>query len=81
MILVGFFYLVEIHRVSAGGFEVNTLGTKAEELRRINQKLELEVTELQSLEAIHEHSKKFDLVRVHEVDYLSISRGVVALEE
>lgn len=81
IILVGFVYLVQINRVSTGGFEIKELSQRMEELKKENKKLELEAAQLQSLKTIKAASEELELVGVSRVDYVTIPPSAVALGE
>ncbi|MFA6271948.1 MAG: hypothetical protein WC693_02450 [Patescibacteria group bacterium] len=80
-VLVGFVYLVQVNTVSTGGFKIKDLSQRAEDLQRENKKLEMQVSELQSLRTIKEASKDMELVGVSRMDYVTLSPSEVALGE
>lgn len=81
IILVGFVYLIQINRVSTGGFEIKELKERTEQLRKENKKLELEAFQLRSLKTVKEASEELDLVGVSRVDYVTWPPSAVALGE
>lgn len=81
IILVGFVYLVQINRVSTGGFEIKKLTERMGELKNENKKLELEIADLKSLKVIKETSQALNLVGVSRVDYVTLPQEAVALGE
>jgi cell division protein FtsL len=80
-VLVGFVYLVQVNTVSTWGFKIKDLSQRAEDLQRENKKLELQVSELQSLRTIKEASKDLELVGVSTMDYVTLPPSEVALGE
>lgn len=80
-VLVGFVYLVQVNSVSTGGFKIKDLSQRAEELQRENKKLDLQVSELQSLRTIKEASEDLELVGVSRMDYVILPPSEVALGE
>ncbi|MBU1890752.1 hypothetical protein KJ782_04675 [Patescibacteria group bacterium] len=81
IILLGATYLVQVNRTATSGFAVNDLNRKISELKENNQKLELEIADLQSLQNIQESSERLKLVAHTKLEYIQPSEGVVALEQ
>lgn len=72
VVLMGLAYLIQVNQVSTGGFEIQDLEEKAQELKKENAKLELEAASLESLSTIEEKAQELDLVSTEKVDYLEI---------
>lgn len=81
ILLSGLIYLIQINQVATGGFEVRALEEKIGDLKEDNKKLELQITELQSLSRLNEEVKDLDLVAQGEVDYLIPKEEAYALGE
>jgi len=75
---MGVFYLVEINQVSTLGFKLRALEEKQGELKVDNEKLEIDVAQMQAMKKIEEKSGELGLTRVTDVKYLEIGSQEVA---
>lgn len=66
----GFGYLFAVTSVSTQGFRIKTLQTRIEDLQRDNEKLELNIAQLQSGEQIRKAAERMKLVEAANVKYL-----------
>ncbi|MEK7556703.1 MAG: hypothetical protein AAB538_01880 [Patescibacteria group bacterium] len=80
--LLGFFYLQQVLHTASQGTDVHELESKLIELKREQQKLELEGAQLRSLQTVEERIKKFNLAPTDRVTYLlPVPDHVAALVE
>jgi len=80
MILVcGFFYLWQINSLATKGYEIKGLEEQVAELRQINKKIDLEITELRSTNRLNNAVKELGLVEVVRVEYLKANGTSVAI--
>lgn len=68
--LLGFFYLQQVLHTASQGTDVHDLESKLIELKREQQRLELEGAQLRSLQTVEERVKKFNLAPTDRVTYL-----------
>lgn len=79
LLILGFVYLALINNVSTGGFELKRLEQRVEVLKEENEKLELEVAKLQSMNVIARASAQLELVETEKVEYLELTPPYIAL--
>jgi len=72
-------YLWQINSVATRGYKIRELEEKTSQLKEINKKLEVEVTELRSTARITEKVKELNMVEVVRVEYLKSNGDTVAV--
>jgi cell division protein FtsL len=79
ILLTSIFYIWEVNSEATKGFKVKDFEQKIEQSKKIGEKLELQIAELQSLGVVQEKMKSLNLemVSVAKVDYLSPSNLAV----
>jgi len=78
LLICGVYFVISINDLSVKSFILQDLQAKAENLRDRNQSVELEVMQLQSYENISQRARDNQMVRIEEVDYITVHSGVVA---
>lgn len=77
---VAIFYLIQVNGMATLGFKLENLETRAQELERMNKKLESSVAELKSLSHIREVTQGLGMVEVGIVEYISTDDISVAIK-
>ncbi len=79
VLLAGMAYLLSMNHSSTKGFEIKGLETRLQTLEEQNQRLELKVTELQSLSMIQEASKTMNMVAASSIEFAPAVGSVFAI--
>jgi len=79
VLLSGVYYLGLLNEKATYGYKVSALENKLEELKGVNQKLELTKIELQQINRLEELALNLEMVKSDRVDYLSITDETVAV--
>ncbi|MFC1598931.1 hypothetical protein ACFL2U_02925 [Patescibacteria group bacterium] len=79
IVVCGFFYLWQINSLATKGYEIKGLEEKVAELRQINKKIDLEITELRSTNRLNAAVQDLGLVQVARVEYLRANGTSVAI--
>ncbi len=72
-------YFWQITSLSVRGFKIKDLENSIQQLKKDNQKLELEATDKEAMLNVEEKVKGLGLVAVEKVDYLTVVSPVVAM--
>jgi hypothetical protein len=75
-VALGLAYIVLVNQSATNGFALKTLEDKVTELSDANRKLEIQATELQSMQTIAAASDSMDLEPVKNVRYLGTGTAV-----
>ena len=78
--VVGLFYLLEVNQATTKGYKMRDLEKKIQQVEDANNKLELEVTELQALNNIQERVKSLGMVPTDKVKYIKTPDSSVAVK-
>ena len=78
VICFGTAYFLQINNISSKGYQMRDLEKAITVLEEENNDLALEIINLQSLATIQEKAAGLDLVRVDNVEYLSVTSSVMA---
>lgn len=76
--IFGLSYLALINSTASKGYELSRLERRIEELKRENKKLEVKITELQSLGNISKRISQLDMVPSSDISYLKSITPYVA---
>jgi len=68
--LFGFAYFWQVNSLSTRGFKIRELENNIESLREVNQKLEMNAANAQSINQLQEKIKELNMVAPAEVEYL-----------
>lgn len=79
LIISGLAYFWQITSLSVRGFKIKALENSIQQLKKDNQKLELEVTGQEAMLNVEEKVKGLGLVAMEKVEYLTAVSPVVAL--
>ena len=75
---MGFLYLVQVNKATTKGYQMRDLETRINVVEESNQKLEIQVTELQTLDSIKERSQTLGMVPTDKVKYIKVTGSTVA---
>ncbi len=76
IIVMGFSYLGIVNSTAADTVRLHALTSSVEEQKDSNNKLELSITEVQSLQHISDMSERYDLVVATDVEYIETDTAV-----
>lgn len=76
--LVALLFLTQVFDSSTKGFEITELRQRAEELKKENEKLEIEAAKLKSFENLESQAKKLNMTPIKNIVYVTRTSGVVA---
>lgn len=76
ILVVLFFYLLEMNQIVALGFKVDELERQREELKKTNKSLEVEKMQLESLSGSSHELANFNFVKTDKIDYLKPVTGL-----
>lgn len=79
LLAVGFSYLGIVNSTAADTVRLNQLSTIIDTTTKSNQDLELDITEVLSLQHVDEMSQRYELVSATEVEYIESYDPAVAL--
>lgn len=80
LIISGLAYFWQINSLSTRGFKIKELEKDIQQLKSDNQKLELEVTNEQSMFNLDEQIKSLNMVELTQVEYLRPTGPAVAVK-
>ncbi len=81
ILLTGFAYIAEINSVTAKGYQIRELEEQISELTVHNERMELEVATLQSMQNVNERIRMLGMVPSGGVDYLVPGRPAIAVNK
>lgn len=73
MFFVGSVYAIQINNMATKGFAVRSLETKILQLKKQNQQLSLQLTEMQTISNIKQRAGDLNLVEVNNLKYIDIT--------
>jgi len=76
---IGILYMVQMTSVATKGYEIEKYENKLNDLKRENQKLQVELAELGSIENFEEASSKFSKIEAKDITY-AVTGSSVAME-
>lgn len=77
---VGFMYLMEVNQATTKGYKMRDLEKKISSIEEVNRKLELQITDLQSLNNVKQRVDDLGMVPSDKVKYIKIPGTSVALK-
>lgn len=78
---LGIGYLLQINTTATSGFAVKDLTTELREIQDGQQKLQLQIADLQSLQKIQASTERLQLVAQTRLEFVNPAAGAVALEK
>jgi len=78
-LLAGFFYLTQTNLTATNGFEIKKLESEISRLQEDNKNFNLAYIKLQSMDQIVSGAKEMDLVPADNIEVLTVSDNVVAI--
>ena len=79
IVFVGLAYIVQVNMNATSGYQVTELAEKAQELQKINKKLEIQAASLRSIENIERVRERQVLEKVTYIEYIAAEKPAVAL--
>lgn len=67
----GFLYVLETNNIAARDYKIRELQKQAKELDTINKLLQVEVSNLKSINILEANSNNLEMVKAQKVDYVS----------
>ncbi len=74
----GLYYLGLVNKRAVSGYKIAKLENRVKELRKINEKLEVKLAELQETDRIKQVAESMEMAVVNEVEYLVVMTGELA---
>lgn len=78
ILFVGLAYIVQVNVNATSGYQVTELSEKAEELKKIQKKLEIRAASLRSIENIERVRERQGLEKVTYIEYIDTEKPAVA---
>lgn len=78
IIIAGFYFITGANDLTAKGFELQSMKTRAVVIENDNQGLETKITDLNSYYNLDEKVKQLGMVSVGQITYLEAKEGIVA---
>jgi cell division protein FtsL len=75
----GVFYIFEVNNMATKGYEIDKLEKQLNDLKKENERLQIEAAELKSMYKIEEKTKELNMIAPKGVSYLSLP-GDVAMK-
>jgi len=79
ILMMGTLYLVQVNRATTKGYQIQDLEKRINKLEESNQKANLEMAELQSLDSIQQRIEKLGMVPVDRIHYVKAPGSSVAV--
>jgi len=80
ILVMGTMYLVQVNRATTKGYQIRDLEKRINKIEESNQKAQLEIAELQSLDSIEQRMEKLGMVPVDRIHYVKIPGTSVAVK-
>lgn len=75
----GFSYLFVTNNIAAKGYEIRNLTKQANELSSTNKNLQVEVSNLKSINALGAKSNDLEMIKAQKIDYVSLPKSSALL--
>jgi cell division protein FtsL len=79
ILVMGTMYLVQVNRATTKGYQIRDLEKRINLIEESNQKAQLEIAELQSLDSIEERMETLGMVPVDRMQYVKVPGTSVAV--
>ena len=78
--VAGLLYVFQISGVATKGYEIENYEKTLSELHRENQKMQIEIADLKSMDNLENESEKLSAIDYRDIIYITSISGVVAME-
>jgi len=78
ILITGIFYVASINDLAIKSFVLEDLKIKSKDLSLLNEKYEIQATNLKSYENIDKRARALKMVKVDKINYLNITSSFVA---
>lgn len=78
MFILGFVYLWKTNNIAVKGYEMRDLEQNVAELKRENELLSIQATQLETLQHVQDKVGELGLVPVEKIEYISPTDSMVA---
>jgi cell division protein FtsL len=75
----GFLYVFVTNNIAAKGYEIRSLTKQMNELNSVNKNLQVEVSNLKSINALGAKSSDLEMVKAQKVEYVSLPKSSALL--
>ena len=79
ILAAGFLCVLQTNNITAGGYKIRNLQKQTNELEVINRTLQLDVSNLKSMNILQVKSETLDMVKARQIDYVSLPKSSAML--
>ena len=79
ILAAGFLYVLQTNNITAGGYKIRNLQKQTNELEVTNRTLQLDVSNLKSMNILQVKSETLDMVKARQIDYVSLPKSSAML--
>ena len=79
ILAAGFLYVFQTNNITAEGYKIRNLQKQINESEAINRTLQLDVSNLKSMNMLQAKSETLDMVRARQIDYVSLPKSSAML--
>lgn len=79
VLLCGILYIVITNNISAMGYKIRNLTKQASELNSVNKSLQVEISNLKSINALGAKSENLEMTKAQKIDYVSLPKSSALL--
>jgi hypothetical protein len=73
--LAGFLYVFATNNIAVKGYKISSLQKQANELETINKNLQVEVSNLKSINVLEAMSEDLEMVKAQKIEYVSLPKA------
>ncbi len=81
ILVLGFLYIFTTNSIAAKGYKIRNLSKQANELESMNRDLQIEISELKSVNILEAKVGQLEMVKVSKTEYVSLPRTSAMLTE
>jgi len=79
ILAAGFLYVFQTNNITAEGYKIRNLQKQINELEVVNRTLQLNVSDLKSINMLQAKSETLDMVKARQIDYVSLPKSSAML--
>lgn len=79
ILAAGFLYVLQTNNITAEGYKIRNLQKQTNELETTNRTLQLDVSNLKSMNILQAKSETLDMVKARQIDYVSLPKSSAML--
>jgi len=79
--IFGFLYVFETNNIAAKDYKIRELQKEARTIETLNKSLQIEISNLKSINILQANSKNLEMVKAEKVDYVSLPKSSAMLTE